>query len=190
MNNFPKDSIECVKKLLRIEYGSKPTSESEINNIYKTVFNLSQNDFYKIIDEIESENIEIHNKSVKNKISAKELLIENIKHFGFDVHLNIINYDHYFHNYNLSQDEIDQIIKEIKEDQNQLNFSNGQTIAINNSPNWTVPFIGMDFGYSPEKMNHNPNTEPNGNICNHKMVSYTGLFEQYNHCEKCGQKEK
>jgi|ERR1700722_187464 len=68
--------------------------------------------------------------------------------------------------FNLSQEEIDQIMKEIKQEQ-----------------------MGVDFAYSP--LNSPPlKKEINGNLCIHEMVPYTGLNETFNHCKKCGQKEK
>lgn len=75
----------------------------------------------------------------------------------------------------LSQEEIDQIMKDIKEEQNQLQFQYDPA--------------GFNYHSGIDITKDNKSTEPNGNVCVHKMISYTGLFEKYNFCEKCGQKE-
>jgi hypothetical protein len=93
--------------------------------------------------------------------------------------------------YNLSQDEIDAIIKEVQEEQKQqqLTFPNGGSITFHPTPSNQPFFISPDNWKLP--------TEPNGNMatpqtktCAHEMVKYTGLFETYNYCKKCGDKEK
>lgn len=97
------------------------------------------------------------------------------------------NQTHYSHMYfiqnlnqikniwNLSQEEIDAIMKEIREEQMKFDF---QYIPRNSQYNNSAPKTG----------------EPNGNVslnkaCIHEMIPYTGLFEAYNFCKKCGQKE-
>lgn len=74
--------------------------------------------------------------------------------------------------YNLSQEEIDQILKEIQQEENQLSF-----------PDYNS-YLGK---YTIRQKDSK--SEPNGNVCSHEMVQYTGLVEQFNHCKKCGQKE-
>lgn len=92
---------------------------------------------------------------------------QNLHYYSFDYFKANVNF--FKNNYNLSQDEIDQIMKEIKEDKGSSWYSI--------DPNTYTSF----------KENKPDN---NGNVCNHKMVPYVGLFETFNHCSVCGQKEK
>lgn len=92
-------------------------------------------------------------------------------YYGYDLY----SFD-YFKNYssefiksyNLSQEEIDQIMKEIQEEQNQLTF---------------------DFEYKPYKSSTTPVKFPE-NKCKHEMVEYVGLFESFKYCKLCNEKEK
>ncbi len=70
--------------------------------------------------------------------------------------------------YNLSQEEIDQLVKELKD-----SYEAPKTI--------TVP--GFSDGYTP------PEPKSSGCIF-HEWVPYTGLFESFEHCKKCGEKKK
>lgn len=50
-----------AKKLLELEYRDNPISESELNNVYKAVFNLSQDEIDALIKEIETEQVNKQN---------------------------------------------------------------------------------------------------------------------------------
>lgn len=102
-----------------------------------------------------------------------EKTLKDMEQFG--IKLNGYDINFWKQTYNLSQEEIDQIMKDIKEEQNQLQFQ----------------YDPAGFNYYPQNDGEilKPK-ESNGNVCVHKMIAYTGLFEQYNFCEKCGQKEK
>lgn len=226
MNDF----IKAAKKLLRIEYGEKPTSESEINNIYKQVFNLSSQDFDKILEEIELENEDIKNKSInkmckfdfinftykelekllnwpninsnyngilnyQNPIQRKWFINKNETLYFWDSKTQtytpnwtfqyFLNYSDSFKvTYNLSQEEIDQILKDIKEEQNALQNANNQ-LSFPNDSNSTI--FGIDPGFY--NLLKDPKSKSNGNVCKCEMVEYVGLIEKYNHCKKCGKKE-
>ena len=79
----------------------------------------------------------------------------------------------------LSQEEINQIIKEIQEEQqtaqNQLSFPN------------QIPYTP-----NPWYDTSGPKTQPSTPLksCLHEMTKYTGLNEVFNYCKKCGEKEK
>lgn len=99
----------------------------------------------------------------------------NIEKLKYLIKTNINTYM----SYNLSQEEIDQIMKEIKEEQNQLSLPNIGT---------TQPVIPT---YKPsEYWKETMKTpEPNGNKCKCEMVQYVGLQETFNYCKHCGKKE-
>jgi hypothetical protein len=71
--------------------------------------------------------------------------------------------------YNLSQDEIEQLIKELKE-----SYETPKTIS--------VP--GFDTS-----VNQTEPSKPSGCIF-HEWVPYTGLKETFEFCKKCGEKKK
>jgi hypothetical protein len=98
-------------------------------------------------------------KVLKSGIQAKHLSFE-----GAVYYLN----KWYKCYYNLSQEEIDQLVKELKD-----SYEAPKTI--------TVP--GFSDGYAP------PEPKPSGCIF-HEWVVYTGLFESFDHCKKCGEKKK
>lgn len=86
----------------------------------------------------------------------------------------------------LSQEEIDAIMKEIKEEQNQLQFNNLVPGSITyNSPNITgiQPYVGIDWNYVSTK------PEVNGNVCNHEWKEYVGLNHTDTYCTKCPAKK-
>lgn len=104
------------------------------------------------------------------------------------------DFNDYKQMYNLSQDEIDAIILEIKQEQNQLVLPNmtvpnyypgGPYGATNNTP---MPVTGIEWatGFEGELPPKTPLKAP----CSHQMVPYVGLSETFNYCKKCGDKEK
>jgi hypothetical protein len=70
--------------------------------------------------------------------------------------------------YQLSQEEIDALVKELKESY--------ETPKI-------MPVIGYN-GPKPEVL------EPKQTCMFHEWVPYIGLFESFDHCKKCGEKKK
>lgn len=89
----------------------------------------------------------------------------------------IKDFDDYKKMYNLSQDEINAIIKEIQNEQNQQLTLPNQTIS---QPFYITQNGGIEGELKPQA---------NGNVCQHQMVLYKGLNEVFNHCKFCGQKE-
>jgi hypothetical protein len=71
-------------------------------------------------------------------------------------------------NYNLSQEEIDAIVKELKD---------GYETPV------TISVPGFNQTSSPQKME-----DPKCMF--HEWVEYTGLIEKFFHCKKCGEKRK
>lgn len=89
--------------------------------------------------------------------------------------------DNFKKSYNLSQQEIDQILKEIKEEQAQLSFANITNVAyVSNIPENNP--VGIEFA---QVENHSVSKKS----CNHQMVEYLGLNEKFNYCKLCGDKE-
>lgn len=178
---------------------------------FKNSFNLSETEINHIVKEINSkrafpeivlgsykewfESIKIPNKTVqlsgknhKEYQDAKKLL--EIEYCDAPLEENEI-LDIYKEVFNLSQDEIDQILKEIEETEQPYKF--GCEIE-------SLPKIEKRKGYTIYRSDGNGNpveikeldqhlNKSNGNVCSHKMVSYIGLKESFNHCELCGQKE-
>jgi hypothetical protein len=70
--------------------------------------------------------------------------------------------------YQLSQEEIDALVKELKE-----SYEQPVTISVS--------------GMGPKKLT----IEPEKSSCMfHEWVPYIGLFESFDHCKKCGEKKK
>lgn len=85
--------------------------------------------------------------------------------------------DNFKTHYNLSEEEIQQIMNEIKEEQNQLSFGNISS----------QPVLGIDWR---SKIEPNGNVMPQTKLCIHEMIPYVGMKETFNYCKKCGEKEK
>lgn len=86
--------------------------------------------------------------------------------------------------YNLSEEEIQALMNEIKDE------ANGNVVLTSNGSGTApslLPFPGLDQNYVPERNGYVDGSPP---VCFHKWKSYTGLNEMFDFCTECGDKKK
>lgn len=83
--------------------------------------------------------------------------------------------------YNLSQDEIDAIMKEIAQTSGKTYTSYSPQNINRYTTNESSPDSQTEFNLGI--------SSPKSNTCSHEFVEYTGLVEKFNYCSICGIKE-
>lgn len=93
--------------------------------------------------------------------------------------------------YNLSEEEIQALMNEIKEE---ANGNTSNQLTINGSGNYDENPNQLDFNYKPGydftiKGFNSDSSEPSKPVCHHEWKNYLGLSESFDYCTKCGIKK-